>query len=132
MRKTASCNGSFCSVSKTQLVKLKLKAKRAGVWFKALPRIDRALLDLTIMVADSVRSSVLVQSILIVTRKLEGVLASSILRTFQKVAIRLARKLSFIAQNWGNESARNWDSDVSFIRFLAVIHINQPRHLKSS
>ena len=132
MRKTASCDGSFCSVSKTQLVKLKLKAKRAGVWFKALPRIDRALLDLTIMVADSVRSSVLVQGILAVTRKLEGVLASSILSTFHKVAIRLARKLSFLARNWGNESARNWASDVSFIRFLAVIHINQPRHLKSS
>ena len=132
MLKTASCGDSICFVSKAQLLKLKLKAKRAGVWFKVLPRIDRALLDLTIMVADSIRSSVLVRSILAVARKLEGVLESSILCTFQKVAVRLAQKLSLIAQKWGNESAKNWSFEVSFIKFLAVMHINQPRHLKYS
>ena len=46
MHKTASQDNAFSFIDKTQLIKLKLKAMRAGVWFRALPRIDRALIDL--------------------------------------------------------------------------------------
>jgi hypothetical protein len=35
-------------LEKAQLLKLKLKAMRSGVWFRALSRIDRVLVDLTI------------------------------------------------------------------------------------
>ena len=42
---------------KQQLVRLRLKAILAGVWFRALPRIDRVLVDLTVKVASSIRSS---------------------------------------------------------------------------
>ena len=130
MLKTAlpKTNSSF--INKNQLIKLRLKAKRAGVWFKALPRIDRVLVDLTIRVATSVRSATLARNILAVTKKLEGLLESSLLRAFRGIALKLAQKLSAIAQKWGNTSAKRWESNVSFVTFLAVMHINEPKTFK--
>ena len=112
-------------------MKLRVKAIRAGVWFRALPRIDRVLVDLTIRVASKIRSTTLAKSILVVTRKLEWLLERSHVRAFQGIAIQLAQKLSLIAQTWGNASAKRWESDVSFLNFLAVMHINEPKTFKT-
>jgi hypothetical protein len=130
MPKTASKN-TFSFLNKTQLIKLRLKAMRAGMWFKALPRIDRALVDLTIKVASSIRSTTLAKNLLTITKKLEGLLESSLSRVFRGVAHNLAHKLSLIAQKWGNNSAKTWNSDISFIKFLAVMHINEPKSFKT-
>ena len=131
MPKTVTRKKAFCFLSKTQLIKLKLKAIRAGVWFKTLPRIDRALVDLTIKVASSIRSTTLAKNILAVTRKLEGLLENSFLRAFRGVAHKLAQKISSVAQKWGNTSARNWAVDISFVKFLAVMHVNEPKTFKT-
>src|SRR4030043_193516 len=117
-------------LNKAQLIKLRLKAMRAGVWFRALPRIDRVLVDLTIRVASNIRSATLARSILAVVRKLERLLESSLLRAFREVGVRLAQKLSLIARKWGNTSAKNWASDVPFASFLAVMRINAPKAFK--
>jgi len=118
-------------LNKARLIKLRLKAVRAGVWFRALPRIDRVLVDLTIKVASSVRSFTLAKNLLAVIRKLEGLLETSLSRAFREVGLPLAQKLSLAAQKWGNVSAESWPSDVSFIRFLAVMHINEPKAFKT-
>jgi hypothetical protein len=131
MPKTALPKNTYSFINKNQLIKLRLKAKRAGVWFRALPRIDRALVDLTIRVANIVRSFTLARNILAVTKKLEWLLESSLLRAFRGIALQLAKKLSAIAQKWGNTSANRWASDVSFVNFLAVMHINKPKAFKT-
>ena len=131
MPKTALPEKTYSFINKNQLIKLRSKAKRAGVWFKALPRIDRVLVDLTIRVASSVRSATLARNILVVTKKLEGLLESSLLRAFRSIALKLAKKLSSVAQKWGNTSAKRWVSDVSFVTFLAVMHINEPKAFKT-
>lgn len=122
---------AFSFLSKTQLTKLKLKAMRAGVWFKALPRIDRVLVDLTIRVAGNVRSMTLAKNILAVIRKLEGLLESKLMRAMREVGLPLAQKLSSIAQKWGNTSAESWITDSSFAYFLAVMHTNDPKTFKT-
>ena len=131
MPKTVLQENASGFLNKTQLIKLRLKAMRAGVWFRALPRIDRALVDLTIKVASNIRSSTLAKNILAVVRKLEGFLESSLLRAFREVGLPRAQKLSLVAQKWGNTSAESWSSDVSFINFLAVMHINKPKAFKT-
>ena len=131
MPKPVLPENTFSFLNKTQLVKLRLKAIRAGLWFRALPRIDRVLIDLTIKVASSIRSATLARNILAVTKKLEGLLESRLLRAFRGVALQLAQKLSLAAQKWGNASAKRWASDVSFVTFLAVMHINEPKTFKS-
>jgi len=57
---------------------LKLKAKRTGVWFKALTNLDRVLIDLVIKVVDRVRSVKLATSLSAVVRKLEEALENRI------------------------------------------------------
>ena len=108
-------------LNRTQLVKLKAKALRAGVWFRALPRIDRVLVDLTIKVTENIRSSHLAKSISTVVDKLEGLLESSILKSLRLIGRPLAEKLSSIAQKLGNTAAKTWAFDSSFAVFLAVM-----------
>ena len=131
MHKTALPENEVDLINKKQLAKLRLKAIRAGVWFRALPRIDRVLIDLTIKVASSIRSATLAKNILAVTRKLEGLLESRILRAFRGVALKLVKKRSLIAQQWGYTAAERWASDGSFVHFLAVMHINEPKPFKT-
>jgi hypothetical protein len=130
MPKTILQENTFSFLNKRQLVKLRLKAIRAGVWFRALPRIDRVLVDLTIKVASKVRSITLAKNLLAVTKKLEGFLESRLSRAFREVGLPRAKKLSLVAQKWGNTSAESWSSDVSFINFLAAMHINEPKTFK--
>jgi hypothetical protein len=118
-------NNSSSFLNRAQLLKLKFKAMRAGVWFKALPRIDRVLVDLTIKVAENIRSPHLARSIFAVLGKLEGLLESSILKSLRLIGRPLAEKISITAQKLGNASARNWALDSSFAFFLAIMHTNR-------
>jgi hypothetical protein len=85
-------------LGKTQLMKLRLKAIRTGVWFKVLPRIDRVLVDLTIKVASNICSFTLASNILSVIRKLENIMESKFLRTIREVGFPFAKKISLIAR----------------------------------
>lgn len=108
-----------------QLVKLKFKAMRAGVWFRALPRIDRVLVDLTIKVAEHIRSPHLAKSIFTILGKLEGLLESSVLKSLKLIGRPLAEKISLTAQKLGNSSAKSWANDSSFAFFLAILQTNR-------
>ena len=130
MPEIAPQDNAFSFLDKTQLVKLRLKAMRAGVWFRTLPRIDRVLVDLTIKVASNVRSVVLAKCILSITRKLEGLLESKLVRAIREIGFSLACKLSLFAQKWGNILAKSWVSDMRFARFLAVMNLNEPKLFK--
>ena len=130
MHETAPQDNAFSFLDKTQLVKLKLKAMRAGVWFRALPRIDRVLVDLTIKVTSNVRSVTLAKCILSITRKLEGLLESKLVRAIREIGFSIACKLSLFAQKWGNILAKSWVSDMRFARFLAVMNLNEPKLFK--
>ena len=124
MPENALQNSPFSFLDKTQLIKLKLKAIRAGVWFKALQRIDRALIDLTIKVARRIRSSSLANSILSITKKLEGLLESKFVRAIREIGFPLARKLSLFAMSWGNNCAQEWGKDTGFARYCAIMKLN--------
>jgi hypothetical protein len=119
-------NSTFSFLDKTQLIKLKLKAIRSGVWFRALPRIDRVLFDLTIKVVRcGVRSTSLAKIILSITRKLEGLLESKLARAIRDIGFPLACKLSLLAQKWGNRGAQEWAKDTGFAKYLAVMKLNR-------
>src|SRR5665647_1145082 len=114
-------NNNLSPLNRTQLIKLRIKAIRAGVWFKALPRIDRVLVDLTIKVADNIRSAFLAKNIFEVVGKLGESLESSVLKSLRLIGRPLAEKISLTAQKLGNSSAKSWASDSSFALFLAII-----------
>jgi hypothetical protein len=112
------------SFNKTQLSKLKKKAIRSGVWFKALQRIDRALFDLTIIVVENIHSAKLTKSILMLTKKLEYFMKSNFSRRIAAIGSSIAQKISLVAQKLGNAYAYKWASDSSFAFFLAAMQIN--------
>ena len=110
--------------SKASLVKLKLKALKSGLWFRVLRNIERALVDLTIGIVNRVHSPVLAKALLSVVSKLSGARKTKVEIAINEVGLSDARRLSLLAQEWGNKSARLWMLDLSFARFIAVMHIN--------
>ncbi len=118
-------NSTSILLNTTQLTKLKQKAIRTGVWFKALHRIDRVLVDLTIKVADNIRSAHLAKSIFAVVNKLEEFMESQFRRLARTVGWSLAEKTSQIAQSWGNVHAKRWSTDWSFALYLVVLQANK-------
>ena len=107
-----------------QLVALRRRAMRAGVWFRRLPRIDRVLVDLTIRIVDNIRSVKLAKCLLSVAGKLEGLLESRFARRVREIGFSLASKQSLFGVGWGNSSCSGWAGDSGYARFLAIMKIN--------
>jgi hypothetical protein len=118
------------ALTNSELFRLKLKAIRSGVWFRALRRIDRVLVDLTLRVSDNVHSHTLANALLSVVARLEDALKSRVTRVTEEVGFQLARKASLIAQRFGNAAARNWATSLSLARFLAIMYMNDRGRFK--
>ena len=112
--------GNVMFLKRCDLVRLKCRALRRGVWFRALSRIERGLIDLAIVTVRKVRSFVLARSVAIVVEKLVDTIESNVQRRIRSVGLPLARKLSAIGRKWGNKSAVRWTTDLRFAMFLAV------------
>ena len=124
MSAVASKSRFLSMLSRSALAKLKSKALRSGAWFRILKGAERALVDVTIRVVDRVRSSVLINALLSVVGKLLNASISRVEIAVKNIGLPYARKLSLIAQQWGNKSARQWMFDLSFARFLTIMHVN--------
>ncbi len=109
-----------------RLLQLRALAIRRHVWFRALTRVDRVLVDLTIRVAGTVRSSALMRSLRVVVEKLEEAFSNRLSIVVKTVGVPQARRLSLIARKWGYRRAREWASDDGFVRFLGVLSLNNP------
>ncbi|UCB60521.1 MAG: hypothetical protein JSW72_00160 [Candidatus Bathyarchaeota archaeon] len=117
-------NARYVSISKPDLIKLRVKARRRGIWFRALNRIERGLMDLAIKVVENVRSVILARSLISVAKKLLSALESEVAFLMKTVGPSLAQKLSEIARSWGNDSAKDWAKDQIFIQYLSVMRKN--------
>jgi len=113
-----------------ELAKIRLMAIRNGFWFKVLNRLERGLMTLALKVVKEIHSKVLAKALHSIVTKLLGALESKVSLLMRQVGASLVRKLSLIAQKWGNIFARNWPADQSFVRFLAVMHLNSPKMFK--
>jgi hypothetical protein len=82
------------------------------------------LVDLTIKVAVEVHSSRLARALLSVVKRIVDALENKVSSDAYVIGFSLARKLSALAQRWGNRLARNWASDARFAKFLAIMHQN--------
>ena len=130
MPNIATQESSSSFINKTQLLKIKKKAMRAGVWYRALPRIDRVLIDLTIKVAVNIRSFRLANNIHAVMKKLEALMEGKLSQAIRLIGLPLAQRIGSIAQKWGNATAKLWASDSSFICFLAVTNLRNLKNLQ--
>ena len=114
-------------LTRNEIVKVKTRALRRGVWYRVLTRVERACVDLVIKVVERVRSRLLIGVLSSILRKLDAAMESQIWRLMRELGGKLASKMSQIAQNWGNKSAVQWTKDVGFVQYLTITHMNAPR-----
>jgi len=106
-------------------MKTRTKALRQRIWFKALSRVERGILDLTIRCVQRVKSRVLSSVVSDIVIKILGILKPSFMETATKVGRGIAHEICEIAQKWGNLSASSWKHDSDFIRLLGVNAVNR-------
>jgi len=113
--------------SREKLIRIRTVAIRRGVWYKALDRAERGLVELTIRIVRRIGSLLLKRVLTSVFKKLQTAMENKIAHLSRKVGEPLAEKLSLIAQSWGNASAFLWKTERNFIQFLAIMYLGSPR-----
>ena len=99
---------------------VKRNALRRNIWFKALNRLERGIVDLTTRYIDNVRSTKLAKVLTAIMTKLEIAAETMMARMVRVFGRPLAKKISGIAVSWGNRSAYMWAEDADFARYLAI------------
>jgi hypothetical protein len=118
-------NRSIFSIPKiTQIFFAKKIALRRGIWFRALNRLERGIMDLTARCVAKIKSVKLARIISSIIEKLNFAAESIIERMMKTVGYPLAQKTSLIAQSWGHRSAFSWVSESRFARYLAAMSLN--------
>jgi hypothetical protein len=113
------------------LSKLRQKSIRSNnSWYRVLSVDKRRFIDAVILTVDKIRSSLLLKILTGFVEKLfraiGGVrgLIGNLGFEMQNFGYPLAQRVSVIAAKWGNNLALNWSNDAGFIRYLAVIDMN--------
>lgn len=110
---------------------LKKKSLRVNnSWYRVLPIDKRRLIEAVIQTVDKICSSQLLKILTPLAGKLlqaiGGIrgLIGNLSFAMQNFGCPLAQRISVIAEKWGCNQAAKWASDEGFIRFLAVIDMN--------
>jgi hypothetical protein len=106
------------------LAKIRLLALRRRVFFRVLNRVERGLIYLAPKVITNVRSRVLANALHSIAEKLLEAMESRFGRQMRQIGVPLAQKISRIAQEWGNTTAREWATAPGFIQYLTVALVN--------
>ena len=114
-------------LTREALAKLRLKAKRRGVWFRNLKQSERQLLDLTISVVERVRSFLLAKVVSRLVSRLCEALESRIVRLVRTEGRMMAERLSEIGMSWGCKTAKCWADDYGFMQYLTVNNLGSFR-----
>ncbi len=104
-------------ITREVLVGMKTRGLRRRVWYWALDRMERGLVDLTIRWVDKVRSGLMTETLMRILLKLAQALETGIGRVLGRGRI-LATKASELAVEWGNGSAYSWRFETAFANAL--------------
>jgi len=106
--------------TKQDLVKIKSRAMRTRVWFRALSKVERAIIDLTIKCVEKVRSNVLAGTISAIVGKILRFLEEGFMTRAERIGNKIVEELCAVGERWGNEACSTWKCDKCFVRFLGV------------
>ena len=119
--KVRSPNNQVMSVGFISIIKK--RALRRGIWFRALSRVERGVLDLTVRYVDCIKSAQLAKVVTAILEKLKLGTESVVDRLVRTIGLPLTRRISEIAVSWGNRLASMWAYDFAFARFLVVNYV---------
>src|SRR6266571_3501050 len=104
-------------ITREVLIGIKTRGLRRRVWYWALDRMERGLVDLTIRWVDKVRSGRMTETLMRILLKLAQALETGVGRVLGRGRM-LAAKASEFAVGWGNESAYHWRFEPAFCNAL--------------
>jgi hypothetical protein len=107
-------------LSRGGLLAIRKRAYRKGVWYKALTKLERGIVDLTVKYVEKVKSPVLARIITKIVCKVLKALRSRFLVKVETLGYELAERICRLAVEWGNPGASNWKYDMKFVRFLGI------------
>jgi len=110
--------------TRQDLLEIKTKALRTKVWFRALSKVERAIIDLTIRCVEKIRSNVLAGTVAKIINKILQSLEQDFMTRAERVGREIAERLCRLGERWGNEACTNWKCDRCFIKFLGVNALN--------
>src|SRR6266702_921619 len=104
-------------ITREVLVGLKTRGLRRRVWYGALDRRERGLVDLTIRWVDKVRSGRMTETLMRILLKLAQALETGVGRVLGRGRM-LAIRASELAVGWGNVAAYSWRFEQAFCNAL--------------
>jgi len=116
--------GEFALTTRQDLLKIKSRALRMRIWFRALSKVERAIIDLTIKCVEKVRSTMLAVTISTIVDKILQSLEEDFMTRAERVGHEIAERFFSIGERWGNKACSTWKCDKCFIRFLGVNALN--------
>ena len=108
------------------LLRVKRKALRRGVWFRALDGLDRSFINLTCTLLNKIDSITMVRGIMDIVLKLREAMKGEFQRLTETFGVQRAWKAVAYALRWGNKDASFWRDDPGFHMFHAMIEFNSP------
>ena len=106
-------------ITREVLIGIKTRGLRRRVWYRALDRMERGLVDLTIRWVDKVRSGRMTETLVRILAKLAQALETGMGKVLGKGRI-LAARASELAVKWGNVSAYSWRYEQGFCRSIGL------------
>ena len=110
-------------LTKDYLLGIRLRAIRRGVWYKALDRVERGIIDLTTRVVEKVESSVLGVELVKILSKLMNAMKSEFVKHLEEFGFNRAKEIAHQARVWGSVKM-NWASDIGFAKYLTAMDMN--------
>lgn len=109
---------------KNDLLHMKKKSLRNGVWFKALSKIERGIIDLTVRYVERIRSHLLIDVLQRILKKLSEAVNHPFVWRVEQIGRPLAKCASEVALSWNVKQAVSWKDDVSYIRCLGLNYLS--------
>jgi len=106
-------------LSAAYLSALRARALRQRVWFKALTKLERGLVDLTIRIKRQIRSEGLLKVLLPICEKLQTALMGFKER-LRALALPHALRLAQLASRWGHKEAYMWPYDPDYLEYIGM------------
>lgn len=108
------------------LLKIRRRAIRKRVYYRALDRLERGILELSSRLLDSAQSVVLLQQLFEIVMKLDEALKGRFQQHMECFGVRRVTEIIMQAVKFGYKDAVGWLRDPGFVKYLTVMDFNSP------
>ena len=105
---------------------IRAKALRKRVWYKALDKLERGIMNLTISIVDRVKSDTLAKELVKIIVKIRDASKSAFIRQVECYGVNKVQDIVAQANRFGSRVADEWLRDVGFAWLLTLNMLHSP------